>query len=116
MLHYLLTKEEKEDIYHHEWINTTEQMLIGMKQGSNFRIIGEGRGLEFENPFGQTIRYETYQQVLRKRVDYKGHVIVLQNVKDVSFSLADGQVKMSVTGLNQTKYEAFFPVLQLLGR
>ncbi|MGG3623890.1 competence type IV pilus minor pilin ComGF [Bacillus gobiensis] len=115
LLHYLMTKEGNEAIYQHEWTNTVEQMLLEIKQGGNVRVINAGRGIEFENQQGQTIRYEKYQQVLRKRVDLKGHVLVLQHVADVAFSLADGQVSMKVISSNQSVYEASFPIYQYFG-
>lgn len=91
-----------------------EQMLIEIKQARNIRVINAGKGIEFENQQGQTIRFEKYQNVLRKRVDLKGHVLVLQDVEEVEFTLADGQVNMKVTGTSQTKYEAYFPVYRSL--
>jgi competence protein ComGF len=88
-------------------------MLIEIKQGENIRVIDSGRGIEYENQLGQTIRYEKYQHMLRKRVDRKGHVLVLQNIEDVSFSIEQGQVNMKARSMNQQEYEAFFPVYQL---
>jgi competence protein ComGF len=44
----------------------------------------------------ETISYQPYQKVVRRRVDGKGHEVVLQNVETVSFSKKDSQVSVEV--------------------
>lgn len=52
----------------------------------------------------QTILYEKYGASIRRRVDFKGHEIVMQNVKSVAFEkLMKGVQIVVVTTLDQTK-------------
>lgn len=44
----------------------------------------------------ETISYQSFQRVIRRRVDGKGHEVVLQNVETVSFSKKDSKVSVEV--------------------
>jgi competence protein ComGF len=53
---------------------------------------------------GQTIVYESYGSNIRRKVDLKGHEIMLQNVKTVTFEKIVRGVKISVQDLyNQSE-------------
>lgn len=58
----------------------------------------DGNKLYLKNK-GQTIIYQQYSSNVRRRVDLKGHEIVLQNVKSVEFEKVVQGVKISVQDL-----------------
>ncbi|CAM3994373.1 competence type IV pilus minor pilin ComGF [Mesobacillus thioparans] len=53
---------------------------------------------------GQFILYEKYAASMRRRVDYQGHEILVQNLSSFSFeTIADG-VQIKAVGLDGTRY------------
>lgn len=70
---------------------------------------------------GQIITFEPYQTVLRRRVDGKGHEVVLQNVEMVSFNKDSSELRVEVKDIYQEKNEAsihtwvFFPSDDAIG-
>ena len=50
---------------------------------------------------GQTILYQQYDSNVRRRVDLKGHEIMLQNIENVKFEKVTRGVKISIQDLYQ---------------
>ena len=62
--------------------------------------MGEGISIEYNRltfvKNGQSIMYEKYGSNIRRRVDLKGHEIMLQNIKAVTFEPIANGVRISV--------------------
>ncbi|KAF0818412.1 MULTISPECIES: competence type IV pilus minor pilin ComGF [unclassified Cytobacillus] len=56
---------------------------------------------------GKTVLYEKYGSSLRRRVDMKGHEIVLQKLKSISFASANGGVVINVSDNFDQEHSAF---------
>ncbi|WP_158598216.1 competence type IV pilus minor pilin ComGF [Falsibacillus albus] len=59
-----------------------------------------------------TVQYEKYSDVIRRRINYQGHEVVLQNIKNIEFTLNQNELLMKVQFQNQKKREASFIVFQ----
>ncbi|MEC3606043.1 competence type IV pilus minor pilin ComGF [Bacillus glycinifermentans] len=101
---------KKNDIRPEEWTITAEQMQKECKEAVAVKVADNGQALEMTNSSGDAVRYEPYQALIRKRVNSKGHVPMLQHVKRVTFRLQDHQVIVEAISLNGTQYRAAFPV------
>lgn len=55
---------------------------------------------------GETILYEKYGSILRRRVNYTGHETLLQNVTNVRFFKITGGFGIHVQDLDQVEYGA----------
>lgn len=55
---------------------------------------------------GETIYYEKYNSLLRRRVNSLGHEILLQNVSNYQVSVLPNSVRVTVTDLNGKTYSA----------
>ncbi|GLB58176.1 competence type IV pilus minor pilin ComGF [Cytobacillus sp. NCCP-133] len=55
---------------------------------------------------GQNVSYEKYGSNLRRRVDLKGHEVVLQKIDSVSFTRINGGLKMVVKDIFGEEYSA----------
>ena len=70
--------------------------------GQAKKEIRMGEGISVENnrltfvKNGQSIMYEKYGSNIRRRVDLKGHEIMLQNIKEVTFEPIANGVRISV--------------------
>lgn len=66
------------------------------------------------NKNGQAILYEVYGKSIRRRVDMKGHEVVLQQVKSVKFEQIRDGVKMTVEDIyHQTHSAAIHSYIEL---
>ncbi|MCY8404949.1 competence type IV pilus minor pilin ComGF [Bacillus sonorensis] len=111
MFHLFLSPAVNEDdIRPEEWTITAEQMLKECKEAEDIKVKNNGRVLELKNSLGDAVRYEPYRTLIRKRVNSKGHMPMLQHVKHVKFRLEDHHVIFDVIGLNGKKYRAAFPI------
>jgi competence protein ComGF len=76
-----------------EWEVFIGQAKKEIRMGERIRV--ENNRLTFVKN-GQSITYEKYGTNIRRKVDLKGHEIMLQNIKEVTFEpIADG-VRISV--------------------
>ncbi|MDA1474857.1 competence type IV pilus minor pilin ComGF [Bacillus changyiensis] len=114
IFHLFLTPTVKNtDLNPQEWAITTEQILKECRQAHSVKVKNNGQLLEMTNSLGETIRYEPYQTTIRKRVNRKGHVPILQHIKRVNFIFQHHQVMMEVISLSDQKYRATFSIYQV---
>ncbi|WP_042345991.1 ComGF family competence protein [Bacillus massiliigorillae] len=60
------------------------------------------------NNSGSITMIEQYGIMLRRRVDYSGHEVLLHNVKHFTVSKIDSMIKINVIDTNDKAYEAAF--------
>lgn len=52
-----------------------------------------------------TVNYEKYGNVLRRRVNFSGHETLLQNISDVTFTIINNAVSITVKSLSGKSYK-----------
>jgi competence protein ComGF len=79
-----------------------EQMALEIRQ-SNDLSLSWGR-LMLTKDNGNLVQIERYGTYVRRRVNYKGHDVMLTNVKTIIFQLVENGVQITVTGRNGKQY------------
>lgn len=80
-----------------EWQVFCAQLKKEIRFASHVEVVSGKLFLKKDN---ETVIYEQYGSNLRRRVNFTGHEIVLQNVDQYSFSLQRNAVKVTVKHLN----------------
>ena len=81
-----------------EWEVFIAQVKKEVRMSDSMSV--NGNKLYLKNK-GQTILYQQYNSNVRRRVDLKGHEIMLQNIENVKFEKVTQGVKISVQDLYQ---------------
>jgi competence protein ComGF len=84
-----------------EWDVFCSQIKKEIRMSSKAQLVGTSLVLTED---AGTIVYEKYGNVLRRRVNYTGHEVLLQNVSEVNFSLMPNTVRVAVKDLNRRDY------------
>lgn len=94
---------------------SVEQMMNECKQSHAVKTAEHGSVLICTNPSGQDIRFETYQSMIRKRVDGKGHVPILDHITAMRADIKNGAVLLKIESESQKVYQTAFPIYTSLG-
>lgn len=86
-----------------EWDVFCSQMKKEIRMSTNAQVIDNRLVLTVDSG---TVVYEKYGDSLRRRVNYTGHEIILQSVKEVTFRLLNNALNVSVKDLSGKEYEA----------
>jgi competence protein ComGF len=86
-----------------EWEVFCMQMKKEIRMASKAEVVS-GRLILTKD--SETIYYEKYNSLLRRRVNSLGHEILLQNVSDYQVTVLTNQVNIKVTDLNGKNYWA----------
>lgn len=114
IFHLFLSPERNgADIHPREWTITAEQILKECRNSLDIRAAGDHQSLAMTNRQGDIVRYEQYQTVIRKRVDRKGHVPLLQHVKQMRFVIEDHLLILEVTSLSGKSYRTSIPLYHM---
>ncbi|MFN2745353.1 competence type IV pilus minor pilin ComGF [Bacillus sp. z60-18] len=105
-----LSPARQGDLNLQEWTITAEQLVKECRAAVDVKVKSGRQALEMINSLGRTVRYEQYQTIIRKRVDSKGHVPILQNVKQITFQVQDHQLNLEVTSLSGKAYHTACPI------
>ncbi|WP_090740945.1 competence type IV pilus minor pilin ComGF [Mesobacillus persicus] len=87
-----------------EWEVFYSQMKKEIRLATEITVLEDKLLLKRNN---DTILYEKYGSNLRRRVNYTGHEILLQNVVSVQFERLRAGFTISVTDLNGVDYEGY---------
>ncbi|TLS36433.1 competence type IV pilus minor pilin ComGF [Pseudalkalibacillus caeni] len=81
-------------------LDMDEFQLFAYKLGEEIReghqLTVTANGLEFLNYRGETVQYQSYGTMIRRRVNGSGHDVVLQNISQVLFSGTGKEVRIHV--------------------
>jgi competence protein ComGF len=95
-------------------LDSQEVELFFMQAGQDIRdsvgLSEDGKTLYLEKPNGDSVSYESYEEIIRRQVNRKGHEVLLQNVDTVNFEILNGAVKMTV-GKKGVNYERVFALV-----
>jgi competence protein ComGF len=84
-----------------EWEVFSSQIKKEIHGSQNAVVVGGNLVLSEDT---ETIVYEKYNNILRRRVNNSGHEVVLQNVSEVTFTLLNNAVRVSLKSLNGKEY------------
>lgn len=83
-------------------------------QGCEYVQVKNGK--LYMQSIGELVTYEKYGPNIRRLVQFRGHEIVLQNIKSVTFIQNQSNITILVVGNNNNVYEdQLFPFLQVVG-
>lgn len=116
IFHLFLSRQQDHDGFtQQEWLISMEQMMNECKQSHAVKTAEHGSVLICTNSSGQDIRFETYHSMIRKRVDGKGHVPILDDIAAMRADIENGVVLLEIESENQKVYQTAFPVYPYLG-
>lgn len=84
-----------------EWEVFSSQIKKEIHGSQHAEVVGGSLVLSEDT---ETIVYEKYNNILRRRVNNSGHEVVLQNVSEVTFTLLNNAVRVSMKSLNGKEY------------
>jgi len=85
-----------------EWENFIHQIKIEIRESSSIEL--KNNQLRLSHPDG-LIQYEKFDTILRRRVDNKGHEVLLYHVKSAQFIVEDSYITIKVLHQNGKTYE-----------
>jgi competence protein ComGF len=91
-----------------EWEVFTSQIKKEIRMSTSITVLNQTLLLQKD---GQTIFYEKYGTNLRRRVDYKGHEILLQNVGTFQFEKIGNGIRVKLVDKYGHEYREDFQVL-----
>ncbi|KAF1679644.1 MULTISPECIES: competence type IV pilus minor pilin ComGF [Bacillus] len=112
---FLSWQQAHDEFLQQEWLISMEQMMNECKQSQAVKTAGRGSVLICTNASGQDIRFETYHSMIRKRVDGKGHVPILDHITDMKADIKKGVVLLEIKSKQDKVYQTAFPVYTTLG-
>lgn len=92
-----------------------EQMMNECKESQAVKTAEHGSVLICTNLSGQDIRFDIYHSMIRKRVDGKGHVPILDHITAKKADIENGVVLLKIESEDQKVYQTAFPVYSYLG-
>ncbi len=96
---------EQSRLHPFEWEVAMSQLLMEVREGKEIRI--RDGNLELTNYDNKVISYEKYSNMLRRRVNGKGHEVILQQIQSAQFSLFQGGVRLLVTDQEGAEYTSY---------
>lgn len=93
--------EKPTSLHPFEWEVATRQLTMDVREAQDMKV--ENGKLTLMNE--DTILYELYGHVLRRRVNQLGHEVTLQNIQSVQFFHVQSGIKIQVKDLDGTSYE-----------
>ncbi|MEI5908094.1 competence type IV pilus minor pilin ComGF [Bacillus spongiae] len=94
LLSQLYQMETRQYGYPHEWHLFLKQLQQEMKAANHIDVYDHY--ITFQGD-GESIRYERYSNLIRRRVNLQGHEVILQGVRESTFVKIDGGVELNMT-------------------
>lgn len=101
----LVSKRQNAALQYMQWNVFCSQIKQEIHSSQRIQVVKEGLALTVDN---QTISYEKFGSLLRRRVHFAGNETLLQHVSNVTFKILDKGVMISVEDLNGKDYTARF--------
>ncbi|MEC1580201.1 competence type IV pilus minor pilin ComGF [Bacillus subtilis] len=116
IFHLFLSRQQEYDGFtQQESMISVEQMMNECKKSQAVKTAEHGSVLICTNLSGQDIRFEIYHSMIRKRVDGKGHVPILDHITAMKADIKNGVVLLKIESEDQQVYQTAFPVYSYLG-
>jgi len=84
-----------------EWEVFSSQIKKEIRMSTNAQVVGQTLILADDKG---TVSIEKYGNTIRRRVNSKGHEVILQNVSQLTFTELNNGVKITVKDLNGKTY------------
>ncbi|MBY8912983.1 ComGF family competence protein [Bacillus sp. YC2] len=115
VLHLFLSRQtEGGGIDGQEKTIAIQQIMNECKNAEAVNPADGGRAVTCRKAGGEEVRFEIYQTMIRKRVNGKGHVPVLQNAASLNVYMKNGLLFLDITSVNGKKNHTAFPIYTYL--
>jgi len=111
---FLSRQQDHDGFTQQEWMISIEQMMNECKESQAVKTAERGSVLICTNLSGQDIRFEVYHSMVRKRVDGRGHVPILDHITAMKADIENGVVLLKIESEKKV-YQTAFPVYSYLG-
>ncbi|WP_377888528.1 competence type IV pilus minor pilin ComGF [Alkalihalobacillus sp. R86527] len=101
----MITSVKTAGIDHQQEEEQLFYVLVAREIRGASSVSTNGRNLSLTNPSGETIGFEMYGNVIRRRVNGTGHEVVLQGVKSMNITISGQRVKIVLVLTNGTTKE-----------
>ncbi|MDQ1917156.1 MULTISPECIES: competence type IV pilus minor pilin ComGF [Bacillus] len=91
-----------------------QQIMNECKQAETVKPADGGRALACRKTGGEEVRFEIYHKMIRKRVNGKGHVPILQNAASLTADVKNGLLLLEILSVTGKKNQAVIPVYSSL--
>lgn len=88
-----------------EWQILIQQMKMEIREAKDITISNNG-SVFYTNETGDSISFEKYNDKIRRRVNLKGHEVLLQQISDVRFEPRPNGFLISVLTVDGKTYQA----------
>ncbi|MEH7238475.1 competence type IV pilus minor pilin ComGF [Bacillus sp. JJ1562] len=92
-----------------EWQILIQQMKMEIREASEISV--NGASVSFKNAAGDVVSFEKYTDKIRRRVNAKGHELLLQHITDVTFEPKTNGFLISVVTVDGKSYQALISSL-----
>ncbi|WP_010678102.1 competence type IV pilus minor pilin ComGF [Bacillus timonensis] len=88
-----------------EWQILIQQMKMEIREANQISV-SKNEGVSFYNAAGDLVSFEKYTDKIRRRVNKKGHEVLLQQITDVTFETKTNGFLISVITVDGKIYQA----------
>ncbi|MEH7224579.1 competence type IV pilus minor pilin ComGF [Bacillus sp. JJ1566] len=106
----IVFRENDEQFNKLEWQILIQQMKMEIREASEISV-SSSEYVSFNNPAGDIVSFEKYMDKIRRRVNKRGHEILLQNITDVTFELKTNGFLITVVTVDGKTYQALISSL-----
>lgn len=92
-----------------EWQILIQQMKMEIREASEISV--NAGSVSFYNAAGDVVSFEKYTDKIRRRVNAKGHELLLQHITDVTFEPKINGFMISVVTVDGNTYQALISSL-----
>lgn len=93
-----------------EWQILIQQMKMEIREASEISV-SKNSSVSFKNAAGDVVSFEKYTDKVRRRVNLKGHELLLQHITDVTFEPRMNGFLISVVTVDGKTYQALITSL-----
>ncbi|MFS0822720.1 competence type IV pilus minor pilin ComGF [Bacillus sp. 1P02SD] len=93
-----------------EWQILIQQMKMEIREARDITV-SSGESLSFYNAAGDVVRFEKYTDKIRRRVNSKGHELLLQHITAVTFEPKINGFLITVVTVDGKTYQALISSL-----
>ncbi len=93
-----------------EWQILIQQMKMEIREASEISV-SKNSSVSFYNAAGDVVSFEKYTDKIRRRVNSKGHELLLQQITDVTFEPKTNGFLISVVTVDGKMYQALISSL-----
>lgn len=109
----VLYRDNNEQFNKLEWQILIQQMKMEIREASEISV-SKNESVTFYNAAGDLVSFEKYTDKIRRRVNKKGHEVLLQQIMDVTFEPKTNGFLISVITVDGKTYEAIISAFTIV--